>query len=197
MIKTKKDLKEYIAADLSYYYEKKNSFAKKAMSFLLKDNVQVGKRFITCLRKCEYHLNKSYRKSRQPQNILHDIVYLFKKRKLNIMQVKYGLEIYENCFDKGLVIYHTGGTVVHPASVIGRNCHLHGNNCIGNKGTAGSKSPVIGDNVSLGVGSKIIGDIIIANNVTVAAGAVVVHSCEEENVVLAGCPAHIVKRKEL
>ena len=44
-------------------------------------------------------------------------------------------------------------------------------------------------------GAKVIGDIYIANNVTVAAGAVVTKSCYEEGALLAGAPAKIIPRK--
>lgn len=40
-----------------------------------------------------------------------------------------------------------------------------------------------------------IGDVHIGNNVTVAAGAVVIDPFEEDNIVLAGIPARIVKHK--
>ena len=75
---------------------------------------------------------------------------------------------------------------------MGKNCILHGNNCIGNSGLS-SECPRIGDNVRLGFGATVIGNVEIANNVTVAAGAVVVNSCLQENAVLAGVPAKCVK----
>ena len=45
----------------------------------------------------------------------------------------------------------------------------------------------------IGAGASVIGDIRIADNVTIGAGAVVNKSCLESNVVLAGVPAKIVK----
>lgn len=75
---------------------------------------------------------------------------------------------------------------------VGKNCKLHGSNCIGNDGKT-LAAPVIGDNVRLGVGAKVIGDIHIADNVTIAAGAVVIHSCEIKGATLAGVPAKVVK----
>ena len=49
----------------------------------------------------------------------------------------------------------------------------------------------------LGVGAKIIGGVTIADDVTVAAGAVVIESCEIPGAVLAGIPAKCVKVKNL
>ena len=63
-------------------------------------------------------------------------------------------------------------------------------NCIGNKGTVNSGVPILGSNVNIGVGAKIIGDIRIANDVTIAANAVVVKTCNEIGATLLGIPAH-------
>lgn len=75
---------------------------------------------------------------------------------------------------------------------MGKNCIFHGDNCIGNNGK-NSECPRLGNNVRLGVGAKVIGGIRIADNVTIAAGAVVVDSCLIENAVLAGVPAKCIK----
>ena len=76
---------------------------------------------------------------------------------------------------------------------IGKNCQLHGNNCIGNDGKT-EGVPVIGDNCNIGFGASIIGDIRLGNNVTIGAGAVVNKSFEGDNIVLAGVPAKIIRR---
>lgn len=80
-----------------------------------------------------------------------------------------------------------------PCSRIGRDCHLHGNNCIGNAGQGLEECPVIGNNVMLGVGAKVIGAIKIADNIKIAAGAVVVTSFEEEGITIGGIPAKKLK----
>ena len=69
-----------------------------------------------------------------------------------------------------------------------KNCKLHGNNCIGNKGNS-NETPVIGDNADLGFGSVVIGNVRIANNVTVGANAVVTKSFDEDGSVIVGVPA--------
>lgn len=53
--------------------------------------------------------------------------------------------------------------------------------------------PTVGDNVSLGANVTIIGPVHIGNNVTVAAGAVVVKDVPDDCVV-AGVPAKIIKK---
>lgn len=79
---------------------------------------------------------------------------------------------------------------------VGKNCKLHGNNCIGNKGIS-QEVPVIGDNVDIGFGASVIGGVTIGDNVIIAAGSVVTHSFPKGNVVLAGVPACILKENRL
>ena len=52
--------------------------------------------------------------------------------------------------------------------------------------------PTIGNNVSLGANVTIIGPVHVGNNVTVAAGAVVVKDVPD-NCIVAGVPAKIIK----
>lgn len=89
------------------------------------------------------------------------------------------------------MIFHYN-VVINAGSIIGVNCHLHGDNCIGNDGKT-DECPRIGDNVSLGVGAKVIGNVTIANNIKIAAGAVVVHSFLEEGITIGGVPAKKIK----
>ena len=91
-----------------------------------------------------------------------------------------------------LVIYHHGSVIVNGNARVGKNCCLHGDNCIGNDGKTNG-TPVLGDNVELGVGAKVIGEITIANNITIAAGAVVVDSFLEEGITIGGVPARRLK----
>ena len=56
-------------------------------------------------------------------------------------------------------------------------------------------TPVIGDNVHFGVGSKIIGSVVIGNNVVIGANAVVTHDVPSNSVV-AGIPAKKLRTLE-
>ena len=69
---------------------------------------------------------------------------------------------------------------------------LHGSNCIWNNGYT-LDSPIIGDNVRLGVGTKVIGNVRIDDNITIAAGLVVVNSSEEPGITIGGIPARKIK----
>ena len=111
----------------------------------------------------------------------------------NKIALKLGLELSTGNIGCGLLIYHQN-IVINSNAVIGKNLYLHGSNVIGNIGPEDPYgSPVIGDNVMFGAGAKALGRIQIANNVKIAAGAVVVKDVLEEGCTVAGIPAKIVK----
>lgn len=180
--------------------EKNNYILKKRIDHLLaivtRDYVCEIWNYIKFLRHSEYHFNNCSKKSSKKSlnSIYHDICFVYYHYKKNKLGKKLQLEIYENNFGEGLTIYHTvGGVLVNGSARIGCNCKLHGSNCIGNKGY-NNKVPTIGNNVDIGYGASIIGDVYIGDNTVIAAGAVVVNSFPEGNVCLAGIPAKIIKR---
>lgn len=185
MITSKKQLDEYIRIERELYLPK----SCRLKRILEEENQYKIYLFLKLLRKTEYHYNKKGKG-------LHKLLYAYYKRRKNILGRKLGIEMWENSFDSGLRIEHCGNIVVNGHSRIGKNCVLHGSNCIGNNGIT-SASPRLGDNVRLGVGAKVIGDVEIASNVMIAAGAVVVKSCYVEGAVLAGVPAQVIKVKDL
>lgn len=56
-------------------------------------------------------------------------------------------------------------------------------------------APILGDNVVIGAGAKIIGNVRIGNNVTIGANAVVVNDMPD-NCICGGIPARVIKMKE-
>lgn len=96
----------------------------------------------------------------------------------------------------GLMILHSGNVTINERATIGHNCIFAGMNCVGVDDITGENAhyPVIGNNVFIGVGANIIGNVRIPNNCIIAAGSIVVNSFTEEGVVLAGVPAKIIKR---
>ncbi|MCC8153176.1 MAG: hypothetical protein LIP01_02525 [Tannerellaceae bacterium] len=77
--------------------------------------------------------------------------------------------------------------MINGTAKIGKYCKLHGNICIGNDGLS-MEAPIIGDNVDIGVGAKIIGNVKVANNIIIGAGSIVVKDCDKEG-VWAGVPS--------
>lgn len=94
----------------------------------------------------------------------------------------------------GFTIYHPYGVIINSDAVIGRNFTCRAQIVVGNKGTGiNDGSPVIGDNVTLGAGAKLIGPISVGSNCCVGANSVVTHSFPP-NRVLVGVPAKALKR---
>ena len=61
--------------------------------------------------------------------------------------------------------------------------------------TQDDKVPVIGDNVFIGFGAAIIGDVHIADGVAIGANAVVVKDITHPNVTIGGIPAKTLSDK--
>jgi serine O-acetyltransferase len=141
-------------------------------------------RFIKALRKLEYHCNN--------RGLFHKIMSVYYYRKYLTLSLKTGISIPKNTCDKGLTLYHYGSIVVNAACEIGRNCCIMNNVNIGaNQGSA--KAPKIGNDVYIGPGAVIFGNIEIADGCYVGANAVVGKSVSEPNAVVAGIPAKVLK----
>jgi serine O-acetyltransferase len=104
-----------------------------------------------------------------------------------------GIQIpFEATIGEGLYIGHTGTLIINSNAVIGSNCNVSVGVVIGEGGRGENRgSPVIGDNVFIGVGAKIIGKIKIGNNVAIGANAVVTEDIPD-NASAAGIPAKVM-----
>lgn len=90
----------------------------------------------------------------------------------------------------GLIVQHGYGTIIAPRK-IGKNCWVNQGVTIGY--TNDNDCPTLGDNVTVYAGAKILGDVHVGNNVIVAANAVVVKDVEN-NCIVGGVPAKVIKR---
>lgn len=89
---------------------------------------------------------------------------------------------------------HNRGIVVTDGSVAGNNLSLIGPLTFGVKELgAHNTSPLLGNNVIVYTGARVIGSVKIGNNVTIGANAVVVRNIPS-NCVVGGVPAKIIKR---
>ena len=95
---------------------------------------------------------------------------------------------------KGLYIGHFGSIILHSQVVIGENCSIGPGTIIGTRGLGSTDVPVIGDNVYIGTGAKVLGGIRIGNNVRIGANAVVLEDVPDDCTVV-GIPARIIKKK--
>lgn len=113
-----------------------------------------------------------------------------------IFSVIIGISIPRNCeIESGFVIYHYGSIAINELVVIGKNCTIRQGVTIGNK-NALDDVPIIGDNVDIGAGAKILGKIRVGNNVSIGANAVVIHDVPD-NCIAVGVPARICLKKEM
>lgn len=95
---------------------------------------------------------------------------------------------------KGLRILHPAlGVVVSGHARIGKSLILTGGNCIGGRRALKPGELVLGDNITLGANAIVLGPVRIGSRTTIGAGAVVVKDSEDD-VVLAGVPAHVIGR---
>lgn len=92
----------------------------------------------------------------------------------------------------GLLFHHPFSTIIN-AKKIGRGCIIRNNTTIGNTHENLDNSPVIGNNVNIGVGSIIIGKISIGDNVIIGAGSIVVKDVPS-NCIVAGNPAKVIRQ---
>ena len=187
MIQSKKDLLEYMKAD-NCYLPPENIKQKLIMRFTCFPPYML-KRYLTLLRKQEYYLNTAN------GNMIKKFLALYYERKKNRLGLQLGIEIAPNCFGKGLCIYHAGSIAVNDYVRVGENCRLHGSNCIGNNGLTAA-APQLGDNVDIGYGAVVIGDITIADNTIIGANAVVNRSVQEPGCTVVGVPASPVKKEK-
>lgn len=89
----------------------------------------------------------------------------------------------------GLFIQHGFATII-TAKKIGADCWVNQQVTIGHKGAL---APVIGDRVRIAAGAKVLGGVVVGNDVTVGANAVVVKNVPDGCTVV-GVPARIIKR---
>jgi serine O-acetyltransferase len=114
--------------------------------------------------------------------------------KLHSLSLKLGYSIPRGVIGKGLSIAHVGTIVINSNCEIGNNFRVQEGVTIG--ATSGSKNaPRIGNNVFVGSGAKIIGDIIIADDVAIGANAAVVKNILEPGTTWAGVPARKISKK--
>ena len=95
---------------------------------------------------------------------------------------------------RGLYIGHFGGIIVHSDVKMGENCSMGPGVIIGTRGLGNAGVPIIGDNVYIGAGAKILGGITIGNNVKIGANAVVLSDVSQAATVV-GIPAGIIKKE--
>lgn len=101
--------------------------------------------------------------------------------------------LYIECSDigGGFYIQHGFATFISAKS-IGENCWINQQVTIGYNSKG--ECPVIGNNVTVTCGAKVLGDIVLGDKMVVGANAVVVKSFPKGNAIIAGVPAKEIRR---
>lgn len=112
-----------------------------------------------------------------------------------LIQIITGIELpCEAEIGRNFVIDHFGGIIVSGYTRIGDNCRIRNGVTIGLRRVEEKVAPVIGDNVDIGAGAKLLGPIRIGNNVVIGANAVVITDVPDDSIAV-GVPAIIKPRR--
>ena len=105
-----------------------------------------------------------------------------------------GIEIHPcAAIGKGFFIDHGMGVVIGETSVVGENVTLFQGVTLGGTGKEkGKRHPTLGNNIVVGAGAKILGNITVGDNVMIGANAVVLKSVPPDSTVV-GVPGRIAK----
>ncbi len=99
---------------------------------------------------------------------------------------------FEGCeIGGGWVLMHGFGVVLNGGAKIGKNCTMYQGVTVGNIDM--KTFPVIGDDVFIGAGAKILGNVKVGNHVKIGAGAIVVDDVPD-NCTIVGPKAQVLHR---
>lgn len=186
MINSKKELKDYITADL---------IAQDMYPLTLRKKILGGGLFHPTVWGFEIKLRKlEYRNNCRRRNLFENLLFHISRMQFESYSQKLGFTIPINVFGPGLHISHHGTLIVNSNAKIGSNCKINANVNIGNNLSVDEKlisTPTIGDNVYIGPGAKIFGAIKVGNNTRIGANSVVNRDIPD-GVTVAGIPAKII-----
>jgi serine O-acetyltransferase len=112
-----------------------------------------------------------------------------------VARVFTGIEIHPGAeLGRRLFIDHGMGTVIGETAIIGDDVTLYQGVTLGGTGKEkGKRHPTLGNNISVGSGAKLLGNITIGDNCRVGAGSVVLRNVPANSTIV-GVPGHIVLR---
>ena len=132
-----------------------------------------------------------YRVRPSPLRKLFSLIY---KIWFKFTQIVTGIELpCEVEIGRNFVIDHFGGIVISGYAKFGDNCRIRNGVVVGLQRVDEPCAPVIGNNVDIGSGAKVLGPIKIGNNVVIGANAVVIRDVPD-NCIAAGVPAVVKPR---
>lgn len=179
MIRTKQDLFDYINQDSKNYTCQLDGWMRKLKVNLCSNPISDQKNiwlYIKTLRFVEYYDFK------RKDNKLYSFYFHFFLGRLRKLSYLTGFQIPPHTCGKGLTIWHWGPIIINPEARLGDNCTLYPGVLIGHKKL--HDAPIIGNNVFIGGGTKIIGSVKIGDNVTIGQNCVVVKDIPANSTVV-------------
>lgn len=109
---------------------------------------------------------------------------------------RYGFQIPSSTnIGEGFYIGHFGTIVINAKAVLGRNCNIAHNVTIGQANRGKHKGyPVIGDQVWIGTGAVVVGNIHVGSNVLIAPNSFVNTDVPPNSIVI-GNPCKIISKE--
>jgi serine O-acetyltransferase len=106
-----------------------------------------------------------------------------------------GIEIHPGAtIGQGVFIDHGMGVVIGETAIIGDYCLIYQNATLGGTGKeTGKRHPTLGQNVVVGAGAKVLGNITVGDQVRVGAGSIVLRDVPSDCTVV-GVPGRIISR---
>jgi serine O-acetyltransferase len=121
--------------------------------------------------------------------LLRKFFSLLYKMAFKMIQITAGIELpCEVEIGRNFVIDHFGGIVISGYAKFGNDCRVRNGVVVGLQSVEEPCAPIIGDNVDIGAGAKVLGPIKVGNNVLIGANAVVIRDVPD-NCIAAGVPA--------
>ncbi len=107
-----------------------------------------------------------------------------------------GIEIHPGAqIGSGFFIDHGMGVVIGETAIVGNGVTLYQGVTLGGTGKqTGKRHPTIGNNVVVGAGAKVLGNITVGDDAMIGAGSVVIHDVPPGSTVV-GVPGQVVRRK--
>ena len=111
-----------------------------------------------------------------------------------LIQIMTGIELpCEVEVGRNFTIDHFGGIIVSGYAKFGDNCRIRNGVVVGLRRVEDKRAPIIGNNVDIGAGAKVLGPIRIGDDVLIGANAVVL--CDvPSNSIAVGVPAVVKSR---
>ena len=126
---------------------------------------------------------------RKPLSLLYHVLFKF-------IQIITGIELpCEVPIGRNFVIEHSGGVVISGFARFGDDCRIRNGVVVGLSRIDEPHAPQIGNDVDIGTGAKLLGNIRIGNGVRIGANAVVLTDVPDNSIAV-GVPAQVKPRRK-